>query len=171
MTCQRSFHIVALLRQMWYFDEQKKYANAAELMSNDKFRFESELNNAKPEPADVDLRMPLFFCRVVSRRRLLAARGPNPPWFHLSQHRGSHAGIVVAVSRAESPPGPLCLLVKWLSTGRAGLEYKDARMGSTGEARIRLGGTLKLVWGCWLSKFSRCNTWNLRLKNYCSSRG
>ena len=48
---------------MWYFDEQKKYAIAAELMSNDKFRFESEVNDTKPEPADVDLWMPLFFCR------------------------------------------------------------------------------------------------------------
>ncbi len=63
---------------MWYFDEQKKYANAAKLMSNDKFRFESEVNDAKPEPTNVDLRMPLFFCRIVSRRRLLAARGPTP---------------------------------------------------------------------------------------------
>ena len=37
-------------------------------MSNDKFRFESEVDDAKPEPADVDLRMPLFLKRISSRR-------------------------------------------------------------------------------------------------------
>ena len=31
-----TFFIVALFKQIWYFNEQKKYANVAELMSNRK---------------------------------------------------------------------------------------------------------------------------------------
>ena len=104
-------------------------------MSNGKSWFECEVDDAKSEHANVDLRMPMSFCRAVSRRRLFAARGPTPPRFHLAQHRGSRARIVVAVSRPESSPCPFCLLVKGLSPGRAGLEYKGARVGPRREAR------------------------------------
>ncbi len=74
-----TFFIVALLKQIWYFNEQKKYANVTELMSNSKSRFECEVDDAKPEPADTDLRMSLYFSLVVSCRWLFAARGPIPP--------------------------------------------------------------------------------------------
>ena len=39
-----TFCIVALLKQIWYFNEHKKYANVTELMSNSKSRFECEVD-------------------------------------------------------------------------------------------------------------------------------